>query len=163
MAAQIKQGDVVQIVDREATPNDEKSNLFFNYFRNLTGTLEVLYDDGKASVVVDPESLPEVVLKRHQELTEGAKQKWLNGLSDEARNRLTPEEKQFQMRYSILVNAADLVKKGSKPAKPAATPSAKATSKVSTADKAGAPVLSREDLDKAEEEFLKARQTQKDK
>lgn len=143
MAGELKTGDAVQVVDREATPADEKASQFFNYFRNLTGTLERIYDDGKATVVVDEESLPAEILERHKELTEKARNKWLDGLSDEARNRLTPEEKRFYMRYSILVSVDDITKKSAKkPAKKAATPDA----------------VSQSDLDAAEEAALKARQ-----
>lgn len=142
MAGELKAGDAVQVVDREATPADEKASQFFNYFRNLTGTLERIYDDGKATIVVDNESLPAEILERHKELTEKARSKWLDGLSDEARNRLTPEEKQFNMRYSILVRMEDITKKGAKkPAKKAVASDA----------------ISQSDLDAAEEAALKAR------
>lgn len=92
MAAQLKEGDAVQVVDREATPADEKNSIFFNHFRSLTGTIEKVYPDKRATVVVDIDSLPEEIRDRHQELTRAAKQKWLDGLSAEARNRLTAEE-----------------------------------------------------------------------
>lgn len=143
MAGELKAGDAVQVVDREATQADEKASQFFNYFRNLTGTLERVYNDGKATVVVDEDSLPAEILERHKELTEKARSKWLEGLSDEARNRLTAEEKQFRMRYSILVRLEDLTRKGvKKPAKKAA----------------GSPeAISTNDLDAAEEAALKAR------
>jgi hypothetical protein len=61
-------------------------------------------------VNVGAESLPEEILKRHLEIQESIRKKWLNGLSGEARNRLTPEERQFNLSYTILVKASDLEK-----------------------------------------------------
>lgn len=150
MAAQVKEGDQVSIIDREPTPNDEKSQMYFNHYRNATGVLEKVYEDGKACVVVDVESLPSVIQERHKDLTLEAKQKWLDGLSNEARNRLTPDEQVFNMRYTILVNMEDVVKQGSKPSKP------KAESAKTEKD---AKSVTQSDLEKAEEEFLKSRQS----
>lgn len=156
MAAQLKEGDAVQVVDREATPADEKNSIFFNHFRSLTGTLEKVYPDKRATVVVDIDSLPEGIRDRHQELTQAAKQKWLDGLSNEARNRLTAEEQKFQMRYTIMVSLNDLVEQGSAPARKAP---GKAANEAGAPAKAEEPrVLSHKDLDAAEEEFLRSRQ-----
>ena len=142
MASELKEGGRVAVVDREATPADEKSGTFYNHFRNLTGVLEKVYDDGNASVVVEVDSLPVEIQQRHKDLTEKAKQKWLDGLSSEARNKLTPDEQEFQMRYTILVSLDDL---------------AKATGKTAAEEKA----VSAQDLDQAEEQFLKSRQAAK--
>jgi hypothetical protein len=50
-------------------------------------------------------------------MQEAERQRWLDSLSDEARNRLTPEQKQLKMSYRILVSKQDLqVMSGGKPA-----------------------------------------------
>ena len=36
------------------------------------------------------------------------RQKWLDGLSDEARNKLSSSEKKFALRYHLLVAVSDL-------------------------------------------------------
>lgn len=169
MASHFSEGDAVQVVDREATPADEKSSIFFNHFRGLTGTLEKVYPDKRATVVVDIASMPETIRDRHQELTRAAKQRWLDGLSNEARSRLTPEEQQFQMRYTILVQMSDLEKRGTASAKKTQPKAARATEPKAAAEPTAgtepktrtkaedAHVLSQKDLDAAEEEFLRSR------
>lgn len=149
MAAKLNEGDAVQVVDREATPEEEKNHTFFNYYRNLSGTLERVYPDGMATVVVDPESLPEDVRTRHFDLTEKAKNKWLDGLSGEARAKLTPDEKVFNMRYTILVDKEDLVAPGTAPKK-------KKTAKAAAAADEPKAVTSA-DLERAEEQALAER------
>ncbi len=123
-----KEGDYVKIVDREVTPTDVKSGSYYPYFRGLAGVVDKVYD-GEVSLRVDLDTLPESILKRHLEIQESMKRKWLNNLSGEVRNRLTPEEKQFNLSYTILVQAVDLekAKPGEKP-KPEAVKSAKPVS-----------------------------------
>lgn len=112
------EGDVVQVISREATPADAKNQTYYPHFAGLSGTVDKVYDN-EISVKVDEEALPEDVRKRHADIQESIKRKWLNGLSGEARNRLTPEEKQFKLAYTVLVQAADLekIKPGPKPSK----------------------------------------------
>jgi len=161
MATKLKEGDAVQVVDREATPADEKSRTFFNHYRNARGILEKLYEDGTATVVLEADTLPDEIRARHADLTEKARQKWLDGLSSEARSRLTPEEQQFDMRYTILVEAGDLLPAGSAPAKQSQAGAASAESAPRAARKARDPEakpVTSSDLDQAEEEFLRQRQ-----
>ncbi|MCL6630835.1 MAG: hypothetical protein K6U00_14670, partial [Armatimonadetes bacterium] len=110
-----KAGDYVKVVVREVTQSDLKSGLFYPHFCGLAGTVDRIYDD-QVCVRIDPDSLPEDIRNRHFDIQESIKRKWLNGLSGEARNKLTPEEKQFDLAYTILVRSNDLVK-----AKPGAT------------------------------------------
>ncbi|MCX6374615.1 MAG: hypothetical protein NTU88_01000, partial [Armatimonadetes bacterium] len=116
-----KEGDYVRIVDREVTPADTKGGMYYPYFRGLAGVVDKIYEK-EICVLVDTESLPEGILKRHLDVQESIKKKWLNGLSGEARTRLTPEEKQFQLSYTILVQETDLEKTnpGDKPKPPSA-------------------------------------------
>lgn len=108
MASELNEGAAVRIVDREAKPEDLKSGLFYNHFRGLRGHVMKTYQTGEVAVEVDIQSLPEEVSSRHLEMEEGMKNRWLEGLSDEARNRLTEPERRFRLRYTIMVAAGDL-------------------------------------------------------
>ena len=108
MAAKLKEGDRVRIADREATPEDAKTGLFQNHFRGLTGTIQKVYATNEVAIEVDKETLSDAIATRHTEMQEQMKSKWLDGLSDEARNRLTPKERDFKLRYSVLVSLDDL-------------------------------------------------------
>ena len=103
MSKTLAAGDPVQVADREVAGPDAKSGLFYPHYRGLTGTLAKVYPDGTAAVTVSPESLPDEMRARHKAGSEAQRQKWLDGLSDEARNRLSAAEKQFSLRYTILV------------------------------------------------------------
>jgi hypothetical protein len=104
----LTEGASVRLADRETSAADTKSGLFYPYYRGLTGTIAKLYSDSTAAVAVDPDSLPEDIRKRHQAGTDAMRQKWLDGLSDEGRNKLSAAEKKFSLRYSLLVSLADL-------------------------------------------------------
>jgi hypothetical protein len=41
-------------------------------------------------------------------MQEQMKNKWLDGLSEEGRNRLTPKEREFNLRYTVLVSVNDV-------------------------------------------------------
>ena len=106
--APVKVGDRVRVADRETSAADAKRGLFYDYFRNLTGSVERVYEDNTVCVDVDIESLPDDVLRRHKEVETAARDKWIQGLSQEQRSRLTEADKQFTMRYKIVVAAADV-------------------------------------------------------
>ena len=102
------EGEAVQIADRETGSADTKSGLFYPHYRNLQGTIGKVYADGTAAVDVDAASLPADIRARHESGTGAMRQKWLDGLSDEARNKLSAAEKKFSLRYTVLVSQADL-------------------------------------------------------
>jgi len=108
----VTEGTTVRLADRETSAADTKSGLFYPYYRGLTGTIAKLYSDNTAAVAVDPDSLPDDIRKRHQAGTEAMRQKWLDGLSDEGRNKLSAAEKKFSLRYSLLVSLSDLLPAG---------------------------------------------------
>ncbi len=105
----LTEGAAVRLADRDTSAADTKSGLFYPYYRGLTGTIAKLYSDSTAAVAVDPDSLPDDIRKRHQAGTEAMRQKWLDGLSDEGRNKLSAAEKKFSLRYSLLVSLSDLL------------------------------------------------------
>ncbi len=117
----LAEGDAVRLTDREPGAADNKSGLFYPHYRSLTGAVTKLYADGTATISVDPESLPPEIRARHQAGTDAMRQKWLDGLSDEARNKLSAAEKKFSLRYNLLVGVAALVPTDA-PASQAPTP-----------------------------------------
>lgn len=112
-----KEGEYVAVVAREVTGADEKSGLYYRHFSGLSGTVDRIYGS-EVCINVDPESLPDDILKRHTDIQESMRKKWLNGLSGEARYRLTPEERQFNLAYTILVHSDDLAKSAKSGPKP---------------------------------------------
>ena len=106
--ASVKIGDRVKLTDREPAAEDVKSGLFYEYFRNLTGVVERVYEDNAVCVDVDLDSLPQDVLSRHREMEITARDKWIAGLSQEQRNRLTARDKQFEMKYKVVVAVKDV-------------------------------------------------------
>lgn len=104
-------GDRVRIVDRAATPQEVKAGAFFDYYRGLVGSVQKVYPTGEAAVEVELEALPEDIWKRHMATRDQMRERWLEGLSDDVRRKLTPEQKQFDLRYVVLVRTDDLEKR----------------------------------------------------
>ena len=100
-------GTLVTIASREQSAADIKSGLYYSLYAGLSGTILKVYAD-EASVLVSRETLPTELRKRHEDNEKAMRQKWLDGLSDEARNRLSGPEKQFSLNYAILVSVNDL-------------------------------------------------------
>ncbi len=134
-------GTPVLIADREPGTADVKSGLYYPYYRGLTGTVTKDYGDGTVSLTVDSASLPEEIRKRHQTGTEAMRTKWLDGLSDEARNKLSGAEKKFSLRYSLLVGLEDLTVTGA-PAETSSEASAETPAAHPTGDDAARKSLS---------------------
>jgi len=145
MSKPLAEGDRVRVIDRDQTSADIKSQLFYDHYRNLVGTVAKLYADGTASVNVDPQALTKEVSKRHDETSNGIRQRWLDGLSEEGRNKLSAAEKAFNLRYTILVAATDL-----EPSSGVATP---AQAKITAVAAEPAPV--RKSLEELEAEEAK--------
>lgn len=160
MTTQFTEGTPVRLSEREANAADIKSQLFYPHYRGLTGTVTKTYADGTATITIDPDSLPSEIRVRHQAGTDAMRQKWLDGLSDEARNKLSAGEKKFALRYSLLVGQTDLSPVGTAPpppalAKPAPdTPGQASLAMEEAADAADAARKSSSDLDDAEARHL---------
>jgi len=173
----VKAGDAVRIVSRDVTPEDAKSGLYYSYFGGLTGKVDRVYPDGSVCVDVDLDSLTEETRGRHVAVQEAERKRWLEGLSDEVRNRLSADQKQLKMSYRILLSAKDLeVTKGGKPSPERAPVEEKAAAAQGTGGGKGAQRapesrpepktpgepeaphrLSEADLQAAEEAFLRSR------
>jgi ribosomal protein L21E len=139
MSAAFKEGDRVQIADRVPTTADEKSGLFYAYFRGLTGTVQKVFATEEVAVEIETESLNVSIAERHREMQEQLKAKWLDGLSETERNRLSEAERNFRLRYTVLVHRNDL----------------KAPSAPRTLESPPARVTSHELDAREEEEFLR--------
>lgn len=161
MPATFHEGDAVQLADREPTAADAKNQLFYAHYRSIQGTVSKLYPDGTALLIAESGSLPGDVRARHEAGTTAMRQKWLDGLSEEGRNRLSAAEKKFALRYSLLVSQADLRPVGSAP-DAAASPSAAAPARHdAAASPAPAPRRSLEDMEADEDRHLSDLRQQK--
>lgn len=166
MATAFKEGDRVQIVDREATADDVKSGMFYNHYRNLTGSILKVYATDEASVEIEIDSLAEPVAQRHIEVQAQMKEKWLDGLSEEAKGRLSDKERDFKLRYTILVSTKDIAAPTKKaavhtPPVPDAVASAPAPKAVAAVVSTTEPAPRRRtssEIEADEEEYLKSRQ-----
>ncbi len=99
--------DRVVVASRPRTTADMTSNLYFPHYGGLTGTVLKVYGE-EAAVLVDRSSLPGPILSRHEDNEKQQRQRWLDSLSDEARNKLSAADKQFALNYAILVHVSDL-------------------------------------------------------
>jgi hypothetical protein len=135
----------VQVIDREATPDETKKRIFYNHMRGLTGIIRRVYEEEEEVWVdVSRDSLPDEVRERHEEVEKNIRDKWLDGLSNEAQRKLTEEESKLSLRYSILTspNHLILLERGAED-RPAPVESAATAKRVTTGE-----------LNAAEEEFL---------
>jgi hypothetical protein len=155
MMPTLKEGDAVRIVRREATEEDVKAERYFSFFGGLTGSVRKVYSKEEIAVEVDLESLPVEVRKRHLGVRDQMKTKWLDGLSEEGRGKLTEREKDFHLRYMLLVAGNDLEKVRA-PTAPAPETPAKAAAPP-TLEEIAASRKTLSDLEAAEEAELRRR------
>lgn len=153
MASKFKEGDYVKIITREASASDMRNRTYYPFFGGLAGIVDKIYDE-EICLKVDLDTLPHDMLARHNSVQDSIRRKWLDGLSGEARNKLSAEDKKFELAYTMLVQSADLEK-------------AKQGEVVRAASKAVKPEAQKEapiksvtskDLEAAEEEFLHERE-----
>jgi len=156
-----KPGDRVKVVERPMTTADAKSALFYDYFCNLTGTVSKVYEDGTLTVDIDLDSLPEDIRRRHHEIEEAVRRRWLDGLSEENRDKLSEKESTVKLEYKILIAEADLIElgKGATPARPKSKPTV-TVSKTSVSDTSAAKPVEKKSKTSAEKK--EARPTEAD-
>ena len=99
-----KDGDSVQVKVREVQGKEAFEGGYAPHLGGTRGTILKVYSPQEVAVDLDIDSLPESVRHRHAEQQSAMHEKWLNSLSEEARNRLTDEEKSFRLRYVVLLN-----------------------------------------------------------
>lgn len=108
--AKWKQGDRVKVISREVSGEDHLSNSYYSYMAGLPGTVQNVYNDDEIAVKLDIDALPNLISTVHTEATKRMRAKFLDGLSEEARRKLSAEEKKFDANYVVLVKAKDLEK-----------------------------------------------------
>jgi hypothetical protein len=107
--SKVKDGMKVRIRAREATAEEAKNGQYAPYLGNATGTVMKVYSTKQIAVNLDLDSLHADVVTRHKKQQEAMQKRWLDSLSEEARNRLTPEEKAFRLNYVVLLPESDLL------------------------------------------------------
>jgi hypothetical protein len=109
MSTTFTSGQRVRI--NEATPGnpDPKGVVYYDFMRNLSGEVIKAYPDGNVAISINRKSLPENIRKRHEISEQTSRDRWLNGLSEEDRNKLSEKDKKFSLRYTILVSAKHVV------------------------------------------------------
>jgi len=139
----------------------------------LTGTVRSVFSETEIAVVVDVDAMSDVMIEAHKDAVKRMRAKFLGSLSEEQKRNLSPEEKRFSSNYVVLVRAADLEK----------GPPKRETGAVVVEDEdveefegesiaqgvlyddpeiaEEAARLSPEDLDRAEEEELRRRQSRR--
>lgn len=159
-----KDGDRVRVVGREQSEEDAKTQMYFPFYAGLIGTVQKAYGKGEVAVEIDQESLTKEIRKRHEDVRDQMKTKWLEGLSEEGRAKLTDREKDFNLRYVILVAMSDLEKAGPRTVKVAHPDAASSASTSAVAASAPAEPVGRKtlaELEAAEEaELLRRAQNQ---
>lgn len=123
--ARFKRGDRVTVVSRPVTPADRKSGLYYPHFSGLRGVVDQIYEaEGEVCIEVDQDSLPPDFLRRQQGIESQARQKWLNGLSEQERRSLSEEQKQLRLKYTVLVGPDDVSPESGRARRAAAAPQA---------------------------------------
>lgn len=108
VAPVLAEGQRVRITDREITPEDMKTGALYDYMRGLSGVIQKVYTTGQVAVEIDMEALPVAIAERHTSVQEAMRTRWMDGLSEDAKGRLTEAEKLFRLRYTLLVSTADV-------------------------------------------------------
>jgi hypothetical protein len=151
-----KSGQRVRIIDAEPGNADPKALVYYNFYRNLIGSVMKVYDDGTMALSIDRRSLQPEIRERHEQTERVLRDKWLNGLSEEERNKLTQKEQRFSLNYMLLVSSKYVVPDSgdagsakSKASTPAKQPNAAADTSPAR------PSLA--DLEAAEEQYLNSK------
>lgn len=105
-----KEGDRVRIVTREVTAQDREAQRYYAHMAGLTGTVQNVYAGDVIAVRVDLEVLAGAAKDVHKEATRRMRVKFMEDLPEAGRKLLTPEERNFEPHYMLLVQAADLEK-----------------------------------------------------
>ncbi len=133
VAPLLTEGQRVRVTQREITPEDTKTGSLYDYMRGLTGTIQKVYGTGQVGVEIDLEALPSTIRERHTGVQEAMRTRWMDGLSEDAKNRLTEPEKIFRLRYTLLLNNADVEPYDGPPAQPRELPTFQAPAMLGSA------------------------------
>ena len=106
--AKLKEGDKVRIVQREVLGEDRRSQRYYDHMAGLTGTVQNIYGPEEVAVMIDTATLGAVPRDVHKEAVRRLREKFLSSVSEEAKQKLTPEELNFTAHYMLLVRSEDL-------------------------------------------------------
>ncbi|MHB1457032.1 MAG: hypothetical protein ACYC0V_08975 [Armatimonadota bacterium] len=157
MPSKFKEGDYVKIITREVSASDMRSRTYYPFFGGLAGIVDKIYDE-EICLKVDLDTLPHDILARHNSIQDSIRRKWLDGLSGEARNKLSAEDKKFELAYTMLVQTADLEKAKQGEVERAVSKVAKIEAKPEVKKEAPIKSVTSKDLAAKEEEFLQERE-----
>jgi hypothetical protein len=110
MATKWKPGDRVQVVDREPTRDDRRTNSYFRHFSGLTGTITSVYNVDEVAVKIDPEAFSDVLASAHKAAVTRMRAKFLDSLGEEQKRKLSKDERRFDANYVLLLQSDDLKK-----------------------------------------------------
>ena len=108
--AKFKEGDRVQIIEREVTTSDKESNRYYAHMAGLTGTVQNVYAPEENAVRVDIDSLGNVAADVHKKAVKRMREKFLSSIGEEQKKKLTKEELNFNAHYMLLVHEEDMKK-----------------------------------------------------
>ena len=108
MTSTLAEGDRVRVTDRDVTAADIKSQLFFDHYRGVVGKIRKTYADNTATIIVELEDLTTSQSAAHKDVTDWVRNRELERLSEEAKNKLAASDKKFGVPYAILVSINDL-------------------------------------------------------
>lgn len=108
--ATIKDGDRVEVVNRDLTSQDAKVHAFFGHLFGLRGTVQSVYSPEEIAIKVDLDSLSDQARMVHMEATKRMRTKFIENTGEEARKPFSKEELDFTPNFVILVRETDLVK-----------------------------------------------------
>lgn len=143
-----KDGDRIRIQERDSGTPDPKALTYYPFYKNLSGKVIKSYPDNTVAIEIDRGSLPEDVRLRHEASEQSMRDKWLGGLGEEEREKLSEKHKNFSLRYTLLLNAND-VEADDSPA-----PRIKRSKPVTT-ESDGTPRKTAADIEAAEQEYLR--------
>jgi hypothetical protein len=141
----LEQGMRVKLANREPTAADPKTLSYYPFFNDLPGVIQKMYADGTVAVTIDRDALPIEIRKRHEQSEIGQRDKWLGGLSEDEREKLTGRQRHFTLKYTVLVGADDVIVDAGAPLLAGASPADPAPEQ---------PRLALEDLTAAELQHL---------
>jgi ribosomal protein S17 len=106
---EFKIGDRVRVIEREPGTPDPKSLTYYPFYQNLVGSVIKCYDDNTVTVEIDRKKLPNDILERHELCEVGMKEKWLDSMSEDDREKMSEKHKRFKLRYTLLLPTKDLI------------------------------------------------------
>lgn len=103
-----KEGDRVRVITRPVLAEDRRSNRYYEHLAGIEGTVQNVYGPEDIAVKADIPTTSEVAQTVHKEAVRRLREKFLANVSEEAKNKLSKEELNFDAHYMILVRSEDL-------------------------------------------------------